>query len=183
MPLNQSVRLLGGVAGFMLLVFVANLFSAGWLNQFGIHPRQWSSLWTLLSAPFLHANLPHLLSNLTSFLVLGFLCGLRGRGFFLQSSLIIILLGGFLVWLAGRQANHIGASGWIFGLWALLLATAWFERSFTSIVVAIVVVALYGGMVFGVLPVQRFVSFESHLFGAVAGILAAYLWRRGVRLF
>ncbi|MEY4590352.1 MAG: hypothetical protein RL497_2428 [Pseudomonadota bacterium] len=183
MSLDQSIRLLILLCGLMLLGFVGNLLTGGWLNQWGIHPRQFSSLWNVLSTPFLHANLAHLISNLTGFSVLAFLVLLRGKACFIQSSLVIVVVGGLLVWLLGRSANHIGASGWIFGLWGLLLAMAWFERSFTSIALAFAVVFFYGGMIWGVLPLRSFVSFEAHLFGLLAGVLAAFLWRKGFRLF
>jgi membrane associated rhomboid family serine protease len=90
-----------------------------------------------------------------------------------KASAVIILLGGALVWLFARPGDHIGASGWIFGLWSLVIALAWFDRSPRNIAIALAVVFFYGGMVFGVLPTQG-VSFESHLFGAIAGVFAAF---------
>lgn len=183
MPLDQSIRLVALLCGLMVAGFIGNLLTGGYLNQWGIHPRHLASLWTVFSAPFLHGSFGHLLNNLAGFSVLAFLVLLRGRACFIQCSLIIVSVGGVLVWILGRSANHIGASGWIFGLWGLLLAMAWFERSFTSIALAIAVIFFYGGMIWGILPLHRFVSFEAHLFGLVAGVLAAFLWRKGFRLF
>jgi membrane associated rhomboid family serine protease len=93
---------------------------------------------------------------------------------FVYSSVIIITVSGILVWLFGRDANHIGASGWVFGLWSLSISLAWFDRRMMNIVIAILVILFYGGMVFGMLPQDSSVSFESHLFGALAGVLAAW---------
>lgn len=90
------------------------------------------------------------------------------------SSLIIIVLTGLLVWVFARKAVHIGASGWVFGLWSLSIAIAFFQRSFVNIAIAVFVLFFYGGMIYGVLPQDRYVSFESHLFGAIAGIVCAY---------
>jgi membrane associated rhomboid family serine protease len=180
---DQSLRLIALLCGVMAAGFVGNLLTGGFLTQWGIHPRQLSSLWTIFTAPFLHASFGHLMNNLAGFSVLAFLVLLRGKACFIQSSVIIIVIGGLLVWMFARSANHIGASGWIFGLWSLLLAMAWFERSFTSIALAIAVLFFYGGMIWGILPLRSFVSFESHLFGLIAGILAAFLWRKGLRLF
>jgi membrane associated rhomboid family serine protease len=182
MPLDQSIRLVALLCGLMVAGFVGSLITGGYLNQWGIHPRHLGSIWTIFTSPFLHASIGHLLNNLAGFAVLAFLVMLRGKACFIQASLIIVVVGGLLVWLFGRSANHIGASGWIFGLWGLLLAMAWFERSFTSIALAVVVIFFYGGMIWGILPLRRFVSFEAHLFGLVAGVLAAYLWRKGLRL-
>jgi membrane associated rhomboid family serine protease len=72
------------------------------------------------------------------------------------------------------HALHIGASGWIFGLWSLCIATAWYDRKFINIVIGLLVVFLYGGMLFGVLPGDPRVSFESHFFGAIAGVVCAF---------
>ena len=87
---------------------------------------------------------------------------------------MIIGVGGALVWLFARPGDHIGASGWIFGLWSLVIALAWFDRSPRNITIALAVLFFYGGMVFGVLPTQGYISFESHLFGAIAGVFAAF---------
>jgi len=96
--------------------------------------------------------------------------------FFLNSSIFIILVGGFLVWLFGRDATHIGASGWVFGLWGLSIAVGWFDRRFINILVSLGVLLVYGGMIYGVLPSDPRVSFESHLFGALSGVACASLY-------
>ena len=83
-----------------------------------------------------------------------------------------IVLGGSLVWLFGFAGIHVGASGWVFGLWAYLLSRAWFHRSWSNLITAGVVAVLYGGLILGFLPRQG-VSFEGHLFGAFAGFIAA----------
>ena len=72
---------------------------------------------------------------------------------------------------------HVGASGLAFGLFGYLVARGWYERSFVSILVALVVIVLYGGMILGVLPQGGFVSWEGHLFGLIAGVMAARMAR------
>jgi membrane associated rhomboid family serine protease len=67
---------------------------------------------------------------------------------------------------------HIGASGWVFGLWAYLLSRAWFQRSWSNLITASVVALLYGGLIVGFLP-RRGISFEGHIFAAIAGYIAA----------
>lgn len=188
---KNRCELLASLCILIILLDGVNWYILGGrLNEYGIVPRQLTALPYILSAPFLHASWGHLLSNLFGLVIFGGLCLLRGTRFFLKSSLTIILLEGILVWMFGRSAIHIGASGWIFGLWSLSIALAWFERSFRNIMIAVFVVVFYGGMIYGVLPSDPHVSFESHLFGLLAGIVAAY-WgakktnkrhnRRGIR--
>lgn len=160
----------------------ANLLTGGYLNSYGIEPREIGSIYTIFIAPWLHGDFTHLGNNMLAIVVFGFLCLLNGRRYFLVASFMIIAITGILVWLFARDALHIGASGWIFGLWSLIIALGWIERSFRNIVIALGVVFFYGGMVFGILPTAGFVSFESHLFGAIAGIITAIFLERNPKL-
>lgn len=83
-----------------------------------------------------------------------------------------------MVWVAGREHTHIGASGWVFGLWSLCIAMAWVEKSVSSILVAMFVIVFYGSMIYGVLPGDPGISFESHFFGALSGVLCAFFLHR-----
>ena len=83
------------------------------------------------------------------------------------------------VWLMGRPAIHVGASGLVFGYFGYLVASGWYDRKPGTILAAIAAVVLYGGLIFGVLPTQSFVSWEAHLFGLIAGVVAARLTRKG----
>jgi membrane associated rhomboid family serine protease len=165
----------------MFLVQVVNELTGGRLRVFGIHPRDWTSLPLIFTAPFIHGNWLHLANNAVGFLIFSSLCLVRGKRFYCQTSLLIVTLGGLLVWILGRPAVHIGASGWIFGLWSLSITLAWFERSLVNFLISCTVVVLYGGMVLGVLPNHPGVSFEGHAFGALAGIVAAALYGRRYR--
>ena len=191
--------MLGGL--ILLAVFVATLWGVAMvnaltgysLNEYGLSPlalpyerlSNWelSSSYLLTSArgillsPLLHGSFSHLLSNTLTLLGLGILVALRGAKTLAGVSLFVIVFGGALVWLVGRPAVHVGASGLAFGLLGYLVAQGWYERSFASILVAVVVVILYGGMILGVVPQSGFVSWEGHLFGLVAGVIAARLSR------
>ena len=167
-------KIIAMISAAMTAVHVIDLFLGGSLKSFGIQPREIGSAYTIATAPWLHADFVHLGSNLAAFVVLGSLVLLQGLRYFVKASALIILLGGTLVWLLGRGSIHIGASGWIFGLWSLVIALAWFDRSPRNIAIALAVVFFYGGMVFGVLPTAGYISFESHLFGAMAGVFAAF---------
>lgn len=158
----------------MVAVHIINLLFGGWLFSFGIVPRHLQSLPGIYAAPFLHGDIGHLLNNIVGLVIFSSLLFVHSLRRYLWSSFFIITLTGLLVWLFARSALHIGASGWIFGLWSLLIATAWFERRLLNIVLAIAVVFFYGGMLYGVLPTDPRISFESHLSGAIAGVLCAY---------
>ena len=82
------------------------------------------------------------------------------------------------MWLAGRSSVHVGASGLVFGLFGYLVARGWYQRSIGAVLIAVVVLGLYWGLLFGVLPSRGFISWEAHLFGLLAGVLAARLGRR-----
>lgn len=170
----QHWKTIAGLGATMIAVHVVNLFTGGTLSNFGIEPREIGGAYTIATAPFIHADVAHLASNLAAFVVLGSLVLLQGLRYFVKASAVIIGVGGALVWAFARPGDHIGASGWIFGLWSLVIALAWFDRSPRNIAIALAVVFFYGGMVFGVLPTQGYISFESHLFGAISGVFAAF---------
>lgn len=159
---GPRIRLLAGIAGLMLLLQLANSLSGQALNAWGLLPRHLDGLPGILFAPWLHGSWAHLASNLPGLLVLGWLAMLGGIRAFLLASASIILGSGLLVWL--------------FGLWALLLVRAWFQRSWLDLLVAALVLFYYGGWVSGLLP-QSGVSFEYHIAGALCGGLYAALAR------
>jgi membrane associated rhomboid family serine protease len=109
---------------------------------------------------------------------MGFFVALRGVRTFIFSSVLILTLAGLGVWLFGRPAFHIGASGLVFGYFGFLVALAWFERSLLAFSIACLVLFYYGGIIFGILPRDEFVSWEGHLFGLLAGIVAANLFAK-----
>lgn len=173
--LSSKFRWLFLFAGIMVAAQVFNWAFNGWLYQFGLVPRQVGSLPGIYIAPFLHGSLVHLINNLFGFFIFSSLLFVHSLQRYLWSSFFIVTLTGILVWCFGRSALHIGASGWIFGLWSLTIATAWFDRRFINILIAVAVIFFYGGMLWGVLPTDPGVSFESHLFGAFAGVVCAFM--------
>lgn len=164
-----------GIAVFLWAVEIVNFVLGHSINQYGLIPRDTSQLWGILTAPFLHANFMHLSANTLPLLILGALVISHGVNRFLGASAIIIILGGLAVWQFGRTGVHVGASGWIFGLFGFLLGNAWWERSLASLLTAFLAVFFYGGMIFGILPTKPFVSWEGHLFGFLAGLLSGAL--------
>lgn len=176
--LSQKFRVLFIIYGVMIAAFVFNLAFGGALFSLGLMPRELASLPGIYAAPFLHGSLGHLFNNLVGLTIFSSLLFVHSLKRYLWGSFFIITLTGLLVWLLGRNALHIGASGWVFGLWSLLIATAWFDRKPVNIVIAILVVFFYGSMLYGVLPSDPRISFESHLFGAFSGVVFAFLQNR-----
>jgi membrane associated rhomboid family serine protease len=180
------------VGGATILTFVALLYLAELIDLLtdhsldgnGIRPQTTDGLWGIIFAPILHANWQHLAANTVPLLVLGFLMTLAGISRFVWATAIIWILGGFGTWLIGNlgsscgPTDHIGASGLIFGYLAFLLVFGLFVRRVWDIIIGLVVLFLYGGVLLGAMPVLHQcggVSWQGHLSGAVAGVVAAYL--------
>jgi membrane associated rhomboid family serine protease len=156
--------------GFVWSVFIVGHVLPFRLESFGITPRTLRGLAGIPVAPFLHANLAHLISNtvpLTVLLLL--LAGSRAQSWAISTC--IVLLSGALLWMFGRPATHIGASSLIYGLIAYLLVSGITERRIVPMMIAIIVGVLYGStLASGVLPTSAsHISWEGHLFGAIAG--------------
>jgi membrane associated rhomboid family serine protease len=179
------------VGGATILTFVALLYlieiidqlSGHSLDRNGIRPLETDGLKGILFAPLLHADWAHLLANTVPALVLGFLVTLAGMSRFVWATAIIWILGGLGTWLIGdiggcrMETIHIGASGLIFGWLAFLLVFGWLTRHIWWIITSLVVLFVYGGILLGALPVLNRcggVSWQGHLCGALAGVLAAY---------
>jgi len=168
---------LGAIVAMMWLLEISDMafFQSG-LDQFGIRPRTLIGLRNILFAPFLHVGIGHMLANTIPFIVLGWLVMVRGVRDFVIVSLLAGLMSGLGVWLlGGADTVTLGMSGVIFGYLGYLLARGYYERSPIAIILAVISVMLYGGMIFGVLPIRQDVSWLGHLFGLVGGIVAAYV--------
>jgi membrane associated rhomboid family serine protease len=173
---NRPFLLLFGTVALMWGLEVADIFLRGSLDGFGIRPREVSALSGILFAPFLHGGLRHLISNTLPFLVLGGLILLEDWTEWLLVSLFVAFASGLGTWLFGAPNTvHIGASGVVFGYFGFLLARAYFERSLGSLAIALFVVAMFGSMIWGILPVRVGISWEGHLFGLLGGMAAAKL--------
>ena len=161
-----------GFVGLLWGIELVNVAFGNRLLAFGILPRTIVGLRGIIFAPFLHGSFTHLLANTLPLLVLGSLVLLSGRRAFVRASVIIAVVGGGLTWAFGRAAYHVGASGLIFGYLGFLVAKAWYERQVLSILIALLAAGLYGGILWGVLPTTPGVSWEGHIFGFLAGLLA-----------
>jgi membrane associated rhomboid family serine protease len=188
-PKKRSAFVVGGAAilSFVALLYIVELFD--WLDgqkldYYGIRPLETDGLWGILFAPLLHAGWAHLAANTGPALVLGFLVTLTGLSRFLWATAIVWIVGGLGTWLIGNlgsscgQTDHIGASGLIFGWLTFLLVFGFFTRSGWQIVVGLLVLVVYGSVLWGAVPVLNVcggVSWQGHLCGGIAGVLAAYM--------
>lgn len=159
----------------MWLLFYLEMTFQYDLGFLGIYPRSVYGLIGIVTAPMVHGSLNHLISNTIPLLVLSgslffFFPSIASRVFF-QAYFFTNLL----VWLFARPYHHIGASGLVYALASFLIFYGFFKRNFISVVVSLVMLFFYGGLVYGVLPTNSYVSWESHLMGALVGFTTAYL--------
>lgn len=148
------------------------------LSRMGILPRDGFGLLGIITAPLIHGDFSHLVSNTFPIIVLGWII------FFFYPKVSVFLftfvyiLTGLLVWLLARQVYHIGASGLVYGFVSFLFFSGIFRKDNRSVALALIITFLYGGLVWGVLPGMKGISWESHLFGAIVGLVAAYMFRK-----
>lgn len=146
-------------------------------NHFGIYPRTLKGLWGVLLAPLIHADFNHLFANSVPLIVLG-----SGTIYFYRSLsyrvfVIVWFVSSFLVWIGGRPSFHIGASGIVYGLASFLFFSGAIRRDSRLAAISLVVVFLYGGMIWGIFPIWPTISWEGHLFGGITGLACAIAYR------
>jgi membrane associated rhomboid family serine protease len=172
--LKLQASVLGSSATAVWAGFAVQILSENSVLAWGIHPRTKQGLWGILFAPFLHGSPEHLLANTVPLLVLGWLVMLRDAKHFFPVTALSMLGAGLFAWTFGATGSvHIGASGVVFGYLGFLILAGWFARSLGSIAISVLVTALWGGLVFGVLPGQPGISWQAHLGGFIGGALAA----------
>ena len=175
-------RDLVGVAifiGVIWIVFALDIFLP--LERLGLVPRTWEGLSGIIAMPFLHGDFKHLLGNSIPLAVtMMLLAGSRANSSAIVA--IIALLSGIGLWLFGRTALHIGASGLVFGLIAFHVFAGIFEKRLQSVVLSVVVGLLYASTILqGIVPFQRGVSWEGHLIGAITGAFVALVVSRTLK--
>ena len=147
------------------------------LYEYGIFPRTAEGLIGLITAPFIHGDAEHLRNNMLPLMVL-----LSGLYYFYprKASPVVLIswLGsGLMVWLFARESFHIGASGLIYALAAFIFFSGILRNQMNLLALSLLVVFLYGSMVWGLVPMENGVSYEAHLAGGIWGFLLAYYFR------
>lgn len=170
-PTNSSLPL--RLCFLMWLLFTIEMYVGLDLGYLGILPRNLSGLIGVVTAPLIHGNVNHLVSNSIPVLVLGgtlfFFYPQIAQSVFLKAYFFT----GLLVWVFGRPFYHIGASGIVYALASFLVFNGLFHRNFKSVLISLVVLIFYGGMAYGLVVLDSRISWESHLMGAIVGFAAA----------
>jgi len=151
--------------------------------KFGILPRSYEGLIGILTSVFIHGDLDHITSNSIPLLVLGTMLFYFYKKIAKASCIWIWLISGIWLWLGGRNNDihpvyHIGASTLIYGLSTFLFFSGVFRKHLRLMVVSAMVVFLYGSIMWGIFPLKTEISWEGHLFGALAGVLVAFNYRK-----
>ena len=181
-PTMGWVRAAAVSAGFVAVLWVAEIVDAsqhGELDRYGIQPRTEDGLWGILFAPLLHGGFDHLEANSGPLLVLGFLVATVSLARWATVMAWAWLVSGLGVWLvAPDHSLTLGASGLVFGLLTYLMVAGFLERKPMRILIGVAVFLIYGGVLLAALPGTPGVSWQGHLFGAVGGVLAAWVHAR-----
>ncbi|HKI89970.1 MAG TPA: rhomboid family intramembrane serine protease [Draconibacterium sp.] len=148
------------------------------LVRFGVYPLHLKGLPGILFSPFIHAGFSHLISNSIPFFILFFALIYFYRRISYRIFFQLYILAGLCVWLAGREAWHIGASGVVYALAAFHFVSGIIRNDVRLLTISVVVVFLYGGMISGMMPIDPEISWEGHLWGAVSGVILAIYYRK-----
>jgi membrane associated rhomboid family serine protease len=175
--------IIAAFTGVLYLTEAVDTLLNGALDRDGIRPRQLNGLEGILWAPVLHASWQHLAANTVPVLVFGFFALAGGVGQFIAVTATVWLIGGLGTWLTGSAGTHVGASILVFGWFVFLLARSLFTRSWVQILLAVALFALWGTVLWDVLPGAAGISWQGHLFGAVGGVIAACLVARADRTY
>ncbi|WP_326728613.1 rhomboid family intramembrane serine protease [Streptomyces phaeochromogenes] len=175
---KNAALLVGGWVALLWVLEAIDVATGHALDTFGITPREFGELRDVPAA-FVHFGWDHLAANSVPLLLLGFLAALSGIRRFLAVVTVTILVSGLGVWLtASEHSITAGASGVVFGLFGYLLVRGFVDRRIGDVVIGLVVGAVYGSILWGVLPTTAGVSWQGHLFGLIGGVASAFVFRR-----
>lgn len=168
--------------GFFVLCFWLILLVETTLDydftRLGIFPLHLKGLKGILFSPFIHSGFKHLIANTVPFFILSLALFYFYRKLAYRIFALVYIISGICVWMGGREAWHIGASGLVYGLGAFLFFSGIFRNDVRLLTIAIIVVFLYGGMFWGIFPIEPSISWESHLWGSISGLLLSIFYRK-----
>ncbi len=165
---------------FLTIIWLIKLIEYSFqvdFSDYGILPLRIKGLIGIIAAPLIHANFSHLIANSLPLFLLSWGIFYFYKEFALSATLLIYFITGLWVWVFARDAYHIGASGLIYGYGSFLFLSGVIRRDGKLMAVSMLIIFLYGGMVWGVFPMKEQVSWESHLMGLLAGIIIAFYYR------
>ena len=172
---GSGLILVAAMLAVMWAVEVVDLVPGTSLDEWGIRPRTARGLAGIALAPFLHVSFGHLIANTIPFALLGAAIALGGFRQIAEVTVMVMIVSGLGVWLFGAANTvHLGASGLVFGYLTYLVARGLIAKNVWWVLGGLIVLALYGGLLWGLLPAPR-ISWLGHLFGAIGGVLAAWV--------
>ena len=165
---------------FLLLMWLVKVIEVNFQISFvryGVFPQTIDGLKGILFSPFIHKDFTHLINNSYPILILGGMLFAIYRKIATQLFVWLFFIAGFWLWIIGRPSFHIGASGFIYALASFLLVSGIIRKNPRLTAVSMLVIFLYGSMIWGLLPTKEPISWEGHLSGFIAGILVAIFYR------
>lgn len=159
-------------------VFAWEHFFSTDFTAFGLYPRDFKGLRGILFMPFIHGDFNHLVNNSIPFFFLGSAIFYFYPKTAFKVWIYILILKGLWLWVGGRQSFHIGASGLVYGFAFFLFFSGLFNKNRQMLGLSLLISFVYGSMVWGIFPIKHEVSWEGHLFGALAGTVLAYIYRK-----
>ncbi len=174
---SNILRAVVAAIAVLWLIKGAEIFLGWQLAHYSLYPRQAFGLWGIVFAPLLHSSFEHLFSNTLALLVLSTALFYEYPKAAKWTFPIIYLGSGICVWLFARSSFHLGASGLTHGMMFFLFLIGILRRDKPAMAISMIVFFLYGSMIWTILPTEAGISFESHLFGALIGVLCAIIFR------
>ena len=165
---------------FVVILFLIHSYSTYFgvrLSHYGIYPRELKGLLGILTSPFIHGDWKHLFNNSVPLILLGSALFHFYKRLAPRVWIYSILYTGILVWLGGRPSFHIGASGLVYALASFLFFSGFIRKHRPLMAISMVVVFIYGGMIWGIFPRDEHISWEGHLFGAFNGLFWAFYYK------
>ncbi len=165
---------------FLVLIWMVRITESGLEASYvnlGIYPLRLKGLTGIVTAPFIHAGFKHLIDNSIPLYLLSVALFYFYRPVAYRVFLLTWFITGLLVWVFARPAYHIGASGLVYGLASFLFFSGVIRNNINLLAISLLVVFLYGGLVWGIFPFDYSISWESHLMGALTGLVLSVFYR------
>lgn len=167
----------GSFLFFCWMIYIIEISLNIDLSGYGLRPREISQWYGIITMPFLHGGFEHIIANTASFLVLGSLLFYFYNDDAIQIFIWSYFLSGIFTWIIGRNSIHIGASAMIYAFAGYLFTAGVISKNIRHMAIALIVVFMYGSMIWGIFPQNNNVSWEGHLSGFAAGIGLAFMYR------
>jgi len=164
----------------MWIIHIVKLTGNFQWGKWGVFPRQIEGVYGIITAPWIHGDFPHLLSNSVPVFFLTTLILFFYQRVAVTSLIMLYLLTGALVWVFARPVYHIGASGVVYAMVSFVFWNGIFRRNMKSVVLALVVTVMYSGYFAGIVPGEVGISWESHLLGAISGIIVSFFMKNNI---